>query len=108
MAVYGLLLELYPPQYLQQHRAEMLQNFEDLDHAASSKAMLWFFIARDLAASLTEEHMKSLNSLPAYVIGVLIAWAAIFAVGEEFRATAAVREAVSESSYRQTLSATPV
>jgi len=80
IALYSLLLELYAPEFLERHRAEMLQNFEDLESAASSKAVLWLFIARDLLASLTEEHMKSLNTLPAYVIGVFIAWAAIFAI----------------------------
>jgi hypothetical protein len=83
--LYGWLLNLYPPEYLRQHRAEMLQNFEDLEHESSSKVTLWLFIGRDLVISLishlAERQMKSLNTLTAYVIGVLIVWAAIFAVG---------------------------
>jgi len=81
LALYGLLLGLYPRRYLQQHGAEMLQNFEDLEHASSSTVALWLFIARDLLTSLAEEHMKSLNGLTAYVIGVLLAWALLFGVG---------------------------
>jgi hypothetical protein len=81
LAIFGLLLELYPTRYLQQHRAEMLQNFEDLERTASSRAVLWLFIARDLLVSLTEERMKSLNTLPAYVIGVFVVWALVFGIG---------------------------
>jgi hypothetical protein len=29
--------------FLARHRAEMLQNFEDLENASSSKAALWLF-----------------------------------------------------------------
>ncbi len=83
--LYRWLLNLYPPEYLQQHRAEMLQNFEDLEHASSSKVALWLFIGQDLVISLichlAERQMKSLNTLSAYVTGVLIVWAAIFAIG---------------------------
>jgi hypothetical protein len=81
LALYRLLVELYPPRYLRQHRAEMLQNFEDLQQQSPSKHVLWMFIARDLLVSLTEEHMKSLNSLTAYVISVLLVWALIFGIG---------------------------
>jgi hypothetical protein len=59
----------------------MLQNFQDLEQASSSKVALWLFIGRDLLVSLTEEHMKSLNTLPAYVIGVLAVWGLIFGIG---------------------------
>jgi hypothetical protein len=63
----------------------MLQNFEELEQASSSKAALWLLIGQDLASSLishlAEGQMKSLNTLNAYVVGVLIVWAAIFAVG---------------------------
>jgi hypothetical protein len=79
-AMYGLLVELYPRRYLQKHRAELLQNFEDVQQS-SSRGALWMFIARDLVVSLTEEHMKSFNSLTAYVIGVLLVWALIFGIG---------------------------
>ena len=37
---------LYAPEFLDQHRAEMLQNFEDLENA-SSKAALWPLIRKD-------------------------------------------------------------
>ena len=50
--VYARLLELYPPSFLQRHRAEMLQNFADLEDAAESKAKLWLLIGKDLAMSL--------------------------------------------------------
>jgi hypothetical protein len=33
-----MLLELYAPEFLAQHRAEMLQNFQDLENAASPQA----------------------------------------------------------------------
>jgi hypothetical protein len=84
--LYGSLdLNLYPPEYLQQHRVEMLQNFLDLQHESSSNVTLWLFVGRDLVISLTsqlaEERMTSLNTLSAYVIGVLIVWAVIFAGG---------------------------
>lgn len=46
LAMYGWLIELYPPEYLQQHRAEMLQNFEDLERTSSSKAALWLFMEK--------------------------------------------------------------
>jgi hypothetical protein len=88
LAVYGLFLELYPPEHLRQHRAEMLQNFEDLERASSSKAALWLFIGKDLVISLIsikDGQMKSWHTLTAYVIGVFIAWGLIFAVGYHFR-----------------------
>ena|SRR5208282_5852055 len=81
LAMYRLVLKLYAPEFLERHRAEMLQNFEDLESASSSKAALWLLLPGDLLVSLKQEHMKSLNTLPAYVIGVVIAWAAIFTVG---------------------------
>ena len=58
--MYGLLIELYPPEYLQQHRAEMLQNFEDLERTSSSKAALWLFMGKDLMISLTSHYLNSL------------------------------------------------
>jgi hypothetical protein len=85
LVLYRWLLNLCPPQYLQQHRAEMLQNFEDLEEASSSKTALWLFIGQDLVSSLVshlaEGQMKSLNTFSAYVIGVFVVWAAIFVVG---------------------------
>ena len=41
LAVYGFLLRMYAPDFLARHRAEMLQNFEDLENASSSTAALW-------------------------------------------------------------------
>jgi hypothetical protein len=46
LRLYARLLELYPPAFLQQHRAEMLQNFTDLEGAAESKAPLWLLIRK--------------------------------------------------------------
>jgi CubicO group peptidase (beta-lactamase class C family) len=51
LAVYGFLLGLYAPEFLARHRAEMLQNFEDLENASSSKAALWLLIGEDLMLS---------------------------------------------------------
>jgi hypothetical protein len=44
LAIYRLLLELYPRAYLR-HREELLQNFQDLEQEVPSKAELWSFIA---------------------------------------------------------------
>jgi hypothetical protein len=60
LAMYGLLIELYPPEYLRQHRAEMLQNFEDLERTSSSKAALWLFMGKDLIISLMSHYINSL------------------------------------------------
>src|SRR5262249_13702978 len=49
------LLDLYPPSFLQRHRAEMLQNFADLEDAAASKTALWLLIGKDLAMSLMSD-----------------------------------------------------
>jgi hypothetical protein len=77
--LYARLLELYPPAFLQRHRAEMLQNFSDLEGAASSKGALWLFTGRDLSMSLTSHFFAS--RLGKYVIGVFVAWALVFVVG---------------------------
>jgi hypothetical protein len=61
LAVYALLLELYAPEFLQRHRAELLQNFEDVEDASSSKAAVWLLIGKDLMISLISRHIpKSL------------------------------------------------
>src|SRR5262245_65180881 len=66
LVVYALLLELYAPEFLAQHRAEMLQNFEDLENASSSKAALWLLIGKDLMLSLISRNVpKSLWGQPA-------------------------------------------
>ena len=51
LALYALLLKLYPTEFRRQHCAEMLQNFEDLERAASSRSALW---TRILASALGE------------------------------------------------------
>jgi len=71
LAIYGLLLELYPRPYLQQHRAEMLQNFQDLEQSSPSKAELWLFLAKDLAVSLPSQFTKTLWGQTAIVVIVL-------------------------------------
>jgi hypothetical protein len=72
LAVYGLLLELYPRPYLQQHREEMLQNFQDLEQASASKVELWLFLARDLLASLRSQFTRSLWGQTVIVVSVLV------------------------------------
>ncbi len=79
LRLYARLLELYPPAFLQQHRAEMLQNFADLEDAAASKAALWLLIGKDLTVSLTSHFFAS--RLGGYVIGVLVAWILLFVIG---------------------------
>ena len=58
LAIYGLLLALYPQEHLQLHRAEMLQNFEDFERT-SSKADLWLFMGKDLVISFKSHFTKS-------------------------------------------------
>ena len=71
LAVYTLLLKLYAPQFLDQHRAEMLQNFEDLENS-SSKAALWLLIGKDLVSSLISRNVpKSLWGQTARMFVVL-------------------------------------
>ena len=54
IAVYELLLLLYAPEFLAQHRAEMLQNFEDLENTSSPKIALWVLVGKDLMLSLSQ------------------------------------------------------
>ncbi len=79
LRLYARLLELYPPSFLQEHRAEMLQNFADLEDASESKAKLWLLIGKDLAMSLMSQLFGS--RLGHYVIAVLVTWLLIFAIG---------------------------
>jgi hypothetical protein len=79
LRLYARLLELYPPAFLQRHRAEMLQNFADLEDAAASKAALWLLIGRDLTMSLISHFFAS--RLGTYVIAVLVTWVLIFVIG---------------------------
>ena len=82
LRLYARLLELYPPAFLQRHRAEMLQNFADLEDAAASKAQLWRLIGKDLTMSLVSHFFAS--RLGGYVIAVLATWTLIFAIGYFF------------------------
>jgi hypothetical protein len=87
LRLYARLLELYPPSFLQRHRAEMLQKLADLEDAAASKTALWLLIGKDLAMSLIKDLAMSLMSnffqsqLGHYVIAVLVAWILIFVIG---------------------------
>ena len=79
LRLYARLLQLYPPSFLHRHRAEMLQNFADLEDAAESTAKLWLLIGKDLAVSLVSQFFGS--PLGHYVIAVLVTWISIFAIG---------------------------
>jgi hypothetical protein len=79
LRVYARLLELYPPAFLQRHRAEMLQNFTDFEDAAASKTALWAHIGKDLMMSLISLFFAS--RLGRYVVGVLVAWMLVFVIG---------------------------
>jgi hypothetical protein len=87
LRLYARLLELYPPAFLQRHRAEMLQNFADLEDAAASKAALWLLIGKDLTMSLISHFLAS--RLGRYVIGVFVAWMLFFAIGYVVRGSTA-------------------
>ncbi len=80
--LYARLLGLYPPAFLQRHRAEMLQNFADLEDAAASKAALWLLIGKDLTMSLIPHFFGS--RLGNYVIAVVFAWMLLFVIGYFF------------------------
>jgi hypothetical protein len=82
LRLYARLLELYPPSFLQRHRAEMLQNFADLEDAAESKAALWLLIGKDFAMSLVAHFFAS--RLGQYVTAVFIVWILLLAVGYFF------------------------
>jgi hypothetical protein len=83
LRLYAQLLRLYPPSFLQRHRAEMLQNFADLEDAAASQTALWLLIGKDLAMSLVSQFFAS--RLGHYVIAAFFAWIALFAFGYFFR-----------------------
>jgi CubicO group peptidase (beta-lactamase class C family) len=81
LAVYALLLRLYAPEFLARHRAEMLQNFEDLENASSSKAALWLLVGEDLMLSLISRNIpKSIwghaTPLAIVLVAVLAVWRA--------------------------------
>ena len=79
LRLYARLLELYPSAFLQRHRAEMLQNFADLEDTAASKTALWLLIGKDLTMTLISHFFAS--RLGIYVIGVFVAWILFFAIG---------------------------
>ena len=71
LAVYGFLLGLYAPEFLARHRAEMLQNFEDLENASSSRAALWLLVGKDLLLSIISRNIpKSIwgHAAPAFIV----------------------------------------
>jgi hypothetical protein len=83
LRLYARLLELYPPEFVQRHRPEMLQNFADLEDAAASKSALWLLIGKDLTMSLGSLFFAS--RLGKYVIAVLVVWILLFAIGYFWR-----------------------
>jgi hypothetical protein len=83
LRVYARLLELYPAEFLQQHRAEMLQNFSDLEDATASTTALWLLIGKDLTMSLIPHFFAS--RLGNYVAAAIAAWMLLFAVGYVLR-----------------------
>jgi Beta-lactamase len=82
LAVYALLLELYAPEFLARHRAEMLQNFEDLENASSSKAAVWLLIGEDLMLSLFSRNIP--KSIWGYAVPAITALAVVLAVLRAF------------------------
>jgi CubicO group peptidase (beta-lactamase class C family) len=92
LALYGFLLKIYAPEFLARHRAEMLQNFEDLENASSSKAALWLLIGEDLMLSLISRNIP--KSLWGHAAPMVIALAVVFGVWRAFAYdTAQVRDA---------------
>jgi hypothetical protein len=86
LAIYGLLLELYPGPYLQRHRAEMLQNFQDLEQASPSKPALWLFIGRDLVLSLRSQITRTFwgqTTIVVLILSILLVYAGRHAVAGE-------------------------
>ena len=71
LRVYSRLLELYPTEFLQRHRAEMLQNFEDLENASSSRTAFWLLVGKDLLLSIISRNIpKSIwgHAAPAFIV----------------------------------------
>jgi hypothetical protein len=83
LRLYARLLQLYSPAFLQRHRAEMLQNFADLEDATPSKTALWVLIGKDLTMSLIADFFAS--RLGHYVIAVVMAWVMLFVIGYFWR-----------------------
>src|SRR4029453_12173192 len=82
LAVYEFLLELYAPEFLARHRAEMLQNFEDLENASSSKAALWLLIGEDLMLSFFSRKIP--KSFWGQAVPIVTVLAVVFAVWRAF------------------------
>src|SRR5215468_6189711 len=82
LAVYGFLLGLYAPEFLARHRAEMLQNFKDLENASSSTAALWLLIGEDLMLSLISRNIP--KSLWGHSAPLLIVLATVLAIWRAF------------------------
>jgi hypothetical protein len=82
LAIYALLMEIYSPEFLERHRAELLQNFEDLESASSSKAALWLLIGKDLMISLISRNIpKSLwgqTTMMFIILAVVLAALRVF------------------------------
>ena len=66
-----MLVDLYPRAYLQRHREELLQNFQDLERELPSRVALWRLIARDLAMSLWSEFVRTLWGQTAVRFAIL-------------------------------------
>jgi hypothetical protein len=77
LAIYESLLVLYRRAFLERHRAEMLQNFADLEQALPSKVALWLFIGKDLIISLRAHRIKSLWGRTLIILLVLAALLAV-------------------------------
>lgn len=78
LAVYSVLLGLYPRLYLRDHKSELLQNFEDFEHTLPSKIGLWLFIGRDLVVSLPPHIFRTLwgqTSIVILILSALLAYA---------------------------------
>jgi uncharacterized membrane protein len=88
LAIYAFLLELYAPEFLEQHRAELLQNFEDFENASSSNAALWLFIGEDLMISLISRNIpKSFwgqTTLMFLILAIVLAVLHIFTSHQYF------------------------
>jgi len=82
LRIYARLLELYPPSFLERHRAEMRQNFADLEDAGEPKAKLWLLMGKDLFMSLMSHFFVS--RLGMYAISAVAAWVLLFVIGYVF------------------------
>jgi CubicO group peptidase (beta-lactamase class C family) len=100
-AVYGFFLGLYAPEFLARHRAEMLQNFEDLENASSSKAALWLLIGEDLMFSFFSRKIpKSFWGHTAPIFAVLAVALAVWRAFAYDTAPVSDPEALGFSSSR--------